>query len=235
MKNYKSEEIEKKIEKIETEKYMDLTDVNIGIGIPLSWPSCPSDFFDSFTAMNKLNAHVIRASSGPIQEMRNTITTRALELNCTHLIFLDADMVYPENTLLKLLSHNVDIVGALCFKRWPPFHPTIFTGDKYEMTLIDPWPENELIEVTATGTGCLMIKTEVFEKMPYPWFEFSETPEGGVVGEDVQFCYKAKELDYKIYVDTGLETEHLCQMRVNSNMYKLNKELIKHNQGNFNF
>ena len=212
-----------------------MDDVILGIGIPLSWPFCPSDFFDSFVMMDKPNpSHVIRASSGPIQEMRNVITTRALEMGCTHLAFLDADMVYPQDTLTRLLAHDKDIIGGLCFKRWPPFPPTLFEGDPYEMKLMDPYPEG-LVRVTATGTGCLLIDCKVFEEMTYPWWEFAETKEGGPVGEDVNFCYKAGELGYVIHVDTTIKIDHLCQMRVNENIWKLNKSLIETKQGNFNF
>ena len=149
-------------------------DVKMAIGIPLSWDYVPSDFFDSCLLMNKHNAEVIRASSGPIHAMRNTIVLRALELDCTHLIFLDCDMVYPPDTITKLLAHDKEIVGALTFKRWPNFEPLCFAGEPFKMTQIDPLPE-ELFKVIATGTGCLMIKTHVFENMDYPCFFRADT------------------------------------------------------------
>lgn len=207
--------------------------LKIGLGIPLSWPFCHSDFFDSFTVMEKLQGHVIRASSGPICEMRNNIVVRALELGCTHLMFLDADMIYPPDTIPRLLAHDKHICGGLCFKRWPPFIPTLFVGDKYEMTLMDPYPEG-LVKVTATGTACLLIDTDVFKQMAEPWFSF-ERLESGPVGEDVGFCYKAGDLGYEIYVDTTVKTEHLCTVRVSENFYRLNQKLQKHNKAAFTF
>lgn len=206
-----------------------MKDVKLGIGLPISWPYVPSDFFDSFIMMNKPPTfQIIRAASGPIDEMRNRIVSRALELELTHLMFLDADMVFPENTILDLLAHDVSICGALCFKRWPPFSPTLFIGEKYEMKLLDPWP-NGLVEVTATGTGCLLINTDVFIDMKPPWFEFTVNKNDDIVGEDIGFCYKAGDLGYKVHVDTTVEIEHLAQMRVNTNLYKTNKSLIANN------
>ena len=204
-------------------------DVKMAIGIPLSWHYVPSDFFDSCLVMHKHNAEVIRASSGPIHEMRNTIVLRALELDCTHLIFLDADMVYPIDTITKLLSHDKDIVGALTFKRCPDFNPLCLSGEPYEMTQIDPIPE-ELFEVTATGTGCLMVKTHVFESLDFPWFKFDQH-DGHLVGEDIGFCYKAKEEGFKIYVDPTVRTEHLSQTRVDWNLYQMQKSLKKQGLG----
>ena len=173
-------------------------DIKMAIGIPLSWHYVPSDFFDSCLVMNKHNAEVIRSSFGPIHEMRNTIALRALELDCTHLIFLDCDMVYPRDTITRLLSHDKEIVGALTFKRCPDFNPLCYSGEPYKMIQIDPIPE-ELFEVTATGTGCLMIKTHVFENLEYPWFEFVNR-DGNLVGEDINFCYNAREKGFKVCI-----------------------------------
>ena len=208
-------------------------DIKMGIGIPLSWHYVPSDFFDSCLMMNKHNAEVFRAQSGPIHAMRNTITLNALNKDCTHLIFLDADMVYPCDTITKLLAHDKEIVGALTFKRWPNFEPLCFSGEPYKMTQIDPIPE-ELFEVTATGTGCLMIKIHVFENLDYPWFEF-DNYDGKPVGEDINFCYKAREKGFKVHVDPTVRTEHLSQTRVNWNLYQIQKDMLKQGLKGFSF
>jgi hypothetical protein len=239
----------------------------LGIGIPLTWSHVPSDFFDSCLVMNKHGAEIIRASSGPIHAMRNTIALRALEMDCSHLIFLDADMVYPPDTITRLLEHDLDIVGALTFKRWPNFEPLVFEGEPYNMTLVErteiinksfkektligrarqflgflpstrkvavkTLPEG-LVKVTATGTGCLLIKTTVLETLGCPWFEFSHH-DGKPVGEDINFCYNAGKAGYDIYVDTTVRTEHLAQTRVNWNLYQLNKKMMEQGVGSFNF
>jgi len=208
-------------------------DIKLAIGIPLSWNYVPSDFFDSCLLMNKHNAEIIRASSGPIHEMRNAIAMRSLELDCTHLIFLDADMVYPPDTITRLFSHDKDIVGALTFKRWPNFEPLLFDGEPFKMTLIDPIPEG-LVRVTATGTGCLLVKTSVFEHIEYPWFEFGSN-NGKPVGEDINFCYMAGEAGFGIYVDTTIRTEHLCNTRVNWNLYHMQKDMLSQGLKGFSF
>lgn len=211
-------------------------DVVLGIGIPLSWPYCHSDFFDSFVIMEKpCISHVIRANSGPIDEMRNICVTRALEMGCTHVLFLDADMCYPTDTIRKLLVADKDIVGALCFRRWPPFSPCLFDGEPYRIMCMHDYPEDQLIRVTATGTGCLLIKAAVFETVGYPFFKFGSTPDGGPLGEDIGFCYKAKEAGFEIWVDTSCKTDHITMMRVNENLWKMNRALQESKQGKFRF
>jgi GT2 family glycosyltransferase len=210
-------------------------EVRLAIGIPLSWPFCHSDFFDSFTMLRKpVGTEIIRAQSGPIQEMRNTIAMQALAKECTHLLFLDADMVYPENTIESLLAVGKRLVGGLTFKRWPPFNPILYIGEPYETTFLEDVPEG-IVQVTSTGTGCLMIDCTVFDEIEYPWFEFDKTKENHPVGEDINFCYKAGEKGIKIYVDCDVKTEHLTQVRVNESLWYLNRKLMKQGLRGFGF
>ena len=206
----------------------------LAIGIPLSWNYVPADFFDSMMLMDKHGAEIIRASSGPIHEMRNNIVVKALQLGCTHIMCLDGDMVYPPDTITRLLAHNVEIVGALTFKRFPNFEPLLFAGEQHNMWLMDPIPDG-LVEVTATGTACLLIKTSVFDKVDYPWFEFINDKEANRVGEDINFCYNASNAGIPIYVDTTIRTEHLASTRVNWNLYHLQKDMLANGHTGFSF
>jgi len=207
--------------------------MRLALGIPLNWNYVPSDFMHSLLMMDKHGAQVIRGESGPIHAMRNAIVLEALSLECTHLLFLDADMVYPPDTISRLLEHDKDIVGAMTFKRLPNFDPILFTGDHYKMTPIDPIPDG-LVEVTATGTGCLLIKTSVFDVMEMPWFEFG-MHDNKPVGEDIAFCYRAGDAGFKIYVDTTVRTEHLTMTRVNYNLWAMQQDMLNQGLKGFSF
>jgi len=60
-----------------------------------------------------------------------------------------------------------------------------------------------LIEIQGVGMASTLIKREVFEKTPKPWF----FPEPNL-GEDLAFCIRAKEQGFKIYCDTNLICGH---------------------------
>jgi len=207
--------------------------MKLALGIPLSFPFCHSDFIDSWTLMimealnNGLDIAVIRCSSGDIAEMRNSIVFDAQKKECTHLLFLDTDMIYPVDTIQRLLEHDLDIVGALTFKRYPPFNPIMMTGEKYRLKYIYPYDEG-LVPVVATGTGCLMINMKVFDKVNKPWFEFIKGDGKPPVGEDVGFCYKAGDAGFDIYVDTTIKTIHICMMGVDETLCKLNHSMMDH-------
>jgi len=203
----------------------------LAIGIPLSWPFCHSDFIDSWTLLimralnNGLNIEVIRTSSGDIGDMRNTIVEEAQKKECTHLLFLDTDMIYPVDTIERLLAHDLDIVGALTFKRYPPFNPIINVGEQYKMKYMYPYPEG-LIKVTATGTGCLLINMKVFNKLEKPYFKFRKV-KGKDVGEDIGFCYKAGDAGIDVYVDTTVKTIHICMVGVDETLCRLNHQMME--------
>jgi hypothetical protein len=74
---------------------------------------------------------------------------------------------------------------------------------------------NPLVEVDYSGFGFILIKKGIIEKMEYPWFrpQMTEYEKDGIQiqdisMEDVAFCLKAKELGYKILIDTTIRVGH---------------------------
>lgn len=200
---------------------MKITNFKLGIGIPLSFPSIPSAFFDSFITLDTGPFVYLRSSAGPIDEMRNNIVKQALESQCSHLIMMDTDQVYDPTTIKRLLSHKLPVVGCLVYRRYPPFDPLMLRGDVSHYQTVAEWEPGELVEVDATGTGCLMFETSIFRKMPMPWFRFRTSEDGSVVGEDIGLCSDLRAAGYKIYVDTSIPCGHLSQMVINEGTWKL--------------
>jgi predicted peroxiredoxin len=141
---------------------------------------------------------------------------------------LDTDQVYPRDTLTKLLSHEVDIAGVLVHKRWAPFNPVMLRGTlgKYIIVEDEEMYSGDLVEVDATGTGCLLFDMRVFDKVKYPWFKFSVINEKPV-GEDIYFCSKARQSGVRIFVDTSIEVGHLTTMEVNKTLHLIATNLTK--------
>lgn len=180
----------------------------------------PSAFFDSFIAAEKPEWVYLRSSAGPIDEMRNNIVREAIQSGCSHLIMMDTDQVYHPGTIPKLLSHKLPIVGCLVYRRYPPFDPLMLSGKINNYQTIKEWEPESLVEVDATGTGCLMFDINVFKDMPDPWFYFRKS-DNGAVGEDIGFCSDLRAKGYKIYVDTSIPAGHLSQMVINEGTWKL--------------
>ena len=198
-----------------------ITNFKLGIGVPLSYDSIPSAFFDSFITMEKPDYTYFRSSAGPIEAMRNDIAKQALMTRCTHLIMMDSDQEYHVKTITRLLSHRLPVVGCLVYRRYPPFDPLMLKGKLGSLQTIREWEPESLVEVDITGTGCILFETSVFRELPYPWFRFRTGPEGLVVGEDFGICHDLRERGYKIFVDTSVPAGHLTKMVVNEGTWKL--------------
>src|SRR5271170_1557842 len=64
---------------------------------------------------------VINCKGSIIAVVRNQCVAAARLIKATHVLFLDSDMVFPLDTMKRLLKHDKDIVGALYAARRPPF------------------------------------------------------------------------------------------------------------------
>lgn len=205
---------------------MRISNFHLAIGIPLSFPMVPATFFYSFAHMDKTPTYtLLHADNGPVDTLRNDLVDSALNIGATHIIMLDTDMDYHPQTIPKLLSHKLPVVGALCYRRYPPFDPIMLRGKLGNYESIDEWQDGELVEVDATGAGCLMFDTSVFRKMPKPWFKFRHLKSGEGIGEDIGFCSDLKEAGYRIFVDTSVPSGHLTTLCVNDATYRLYKSV----------
>lgn len=201
---------------------MKISNFKLAIGIPLNFPWVPSSFFHSFIQMDRPDfTYIYEDSSGPIHALRNNIVEKAIQSGATKLLMCDVDQVYHPDTVTKLLSHNLPIVGALVHRRYPPFDSLMMrkikvdeSTDRYDS--IDEWEDGELIEVDATGAGCIMYDMAVFRKMPNPWFKSRYNPDGSPIGEDFGFCEDLKMAGYRIFVDTSVPAGHLANMIINT-------------------
>src|SRR3990167_4621366 len=65
---------------------------------------------------------------GPIIPLnREVIAEIAQQMNCTHLLFVDSDMVFPTDAAQKLLEHDKDIIGVNYNMRQFPLKSTVKT------------------------------------------------------------------------------------------------------------
>lgn len=92
----------------------------------------------------------------------------------THVLFMDDDIVPPKDALAKLLGHKKDIIAGLCTKRADPPIPNMRTCYENEggvfFKCISHWPEDQLMEVGAVGTGMMLISRTALEQIADAYF-----------------------------------------------------------------
>lgn len=140
---------------------------------------------------------------------RNTIARMAIDEGYDALWFMDDDHAWAPTLPEQLLSWNLPLVVPICLIRTPPFTPVTFTDEvdaangKYLPAYLPDMPNEGLIELAAGGCAGMLIRREVLEKVPEPWFEY------GHVSEDLRFCEKAKEAGFTLYADLSARLGHV--------------------------
>lgn len=173
-----------------------------------------SDFFHSFRQLKRpANVRESYIKGTLIAKQRNELVKG---MKGDWLLFIDSDMTFPADALLRLLDHNLDIVGGLCFKRVPEYNPTIYqkVPGQFKWNWIQDYPRESLFEVDGTGSAFLLIKKKVFDAIPYPWYEYN-----GEVSEDLYFCHKAKQAGFKIHIDSSVKIGHLGMQPVDEKFF----------------
>ena len=147
-----------------------------------------------------------------VDQVRNLIADWVVN-GFDYLFSVDSDIAFPTDTLVKLLSHDKDVVSGLYIQRKPGEHileiyESNTTGGINNMPY-GKLKERSLVEVAGCGFGCVLVKAEVFKVIGYPQFKYhSAISHSNTVSEDVYFCNKAKENGFKIWADPSILCRH---------------------------
>ena len=179
----------------------------IAIGVPtnrLVKPKTAQSLLD-LVAYSEHDYKILVSSRGyNTSENRNWIATQAVNSGCDYLFFVDDDQVFPPETLEELLLCEKDIVGGV--------YKTKYEVQEDVCEYLDDERPQGLFKVKAIGTGCLLIKTDVFRKLPQPWFKYEWNENGSVKrSHDWIFCEDARNTGYDIWAINTLPIKHLGQ------------------------
>lgn len=148
-----------------------------------------------------------------IFDQREKMAREALKEGADYILWIDADMRFPKTTIETLLKHDKPIVGVNATTRLAPVKGTAKMLHIDEEKKENTWEtlvskgKTGLEQVTAVGCGVMMVKREVFENTPKPWFWFHQIPGEKLLGEDVYFCVKAFDAGYETYLDHDLSQQ----------------------------
>jgi hypothetical protein len=160
-----------------------------------------------------------------ISRARNTLTAKFLHnKESTHLMFIDADIGWEPWHLLVMLNADKDVIGGLYPMKSLPVKWCVNGFEGAEVS-----EDGTLQEVSKTGTGFLLIKRAVFEKLnahpatkpfmndiglpvelnPYMKTYFdTAVRENRYYSEDWTFCENWRDLGGKVWVDKRVLLKH---------------------------
>ena len=159
----------------------------------------------------------------------NALTREFLRTDLDSLFLVDDDMAFDAQDLERLRSNEAnwdyDVVFGFCTHRvWPP-KPVVMRrkeqpGLPYSLlgeAFVYPYDEivdGAVVDVDVVGLAFTLIKRHVLEAMteeygPMYSFYFSYGP--GLESDDVPFSRRARELGFKMGVDTSVKIGHIGQ------------------------
>jgi len=182
---------------------------------------------------NNLNFQVDTLSNeSNVNRARNSCAAKFLAGDATHLMFVDADIQFRAEDIVKLVAHDKDIVGGIYPQKTLPPKMVVNTLDNGRR-------EGDLVEVGTLGTGFMLIKRTVFTQMieagaqkytdaiglssvendhQFDFFNCMIDSQGRYLTEDWSFCRRWRELGGQIWADTAVALAHVGYYRFQPDM-----------------
>ena len=176
-----------------------------------------------------------------VHDARNMLCTVAFDGGFDYVMWIDSDMILPQNAITRLLnvaqSENVGMVTGLYVQRTYPTKPVIYDqldmpGPNADGRLVKriheymDYPANSVFPVAGCGFGCVLTSVPLLRKVweAYPP-AFTPLPWGG---EDIAFCYRVRQLGEKILCDSSVSCGHIGTFVYTEHMLKRGEAGEKH-------
>jgi hypothetical protein len=154
-----------------------------------------------------------------ITRARNEMTAAFLKTEWSHMMWIDSDIEFTTDEVIKLWNMNADIaVGVYAMKK-PDKQYFAAWKDGVLIKDLDQFGSKP-IEVDYAGTGFMLIKRGVIESL-IKSCEFYQGPDGevpalymtpvhngGFESEDYNFCRKAREAGFKLMMEPTVRLKH---------------------------
>jgi hypothetical protein len=140
-----------------------------------------------------------------LSKNREEAVEHMLQSGRTHILFIDSDMVFPRDTLRRLMSHDLPFVAANCTSREFPPNPTAldFNGKR-----VISKGKTGLEVVRQVGLAVALIRRDALMKLPAPRFLMDWIPQvKGYCGEDVYFSQLLNVEGFQVVIDHDLSNE----------------------------
>ena len=154
---------------------------------------------------------------------RNNIAQQAMNEQADYVLMIDNDVTVPSDALVNLLDDPKDIcLGYYAHRN----AANVYDGKTSvcrlgEFNYTQQYPALELkqlreqgqykVHIHGGGMGCALIRTELFRKFEFPWFDWVNYKDRGVLSEDLYFCEQCNKKNIPVYTDTRVACGHLLR------------------------
>jgi hypothetical protein len=201
-----------------------LSKVSLVVGIPMVGRPVTPEWALSYAALNyPFNMNIVHCpvKGMEVGEARNLIAEQAIKMKAPWLFFMDDDVAPPYHAVRSLMYNmqnwtqheKVMVVAGIYTSKMPPCEPFVFMeagGGTYWH-----WKRGQVFECGLIGTGCMLIRTEVFNYIEKPWFKTVDEVDDGSsrlartqITDDMYFCQKVTQAGFKILADGDVLPVH---------------------------
>lgn len=191
--------------------------MKVFIAVP-SMDIVPALFCQSLALLQRAGDTMIGFEVGSlVYNARNNLARQAIKAEADWVLWLDSDMVFSPDFLQRMLKvcteNDIDFLTALCFRRKPPFTPTLFDrlekvdkGASYTALMSVP---DGRFKVGGCGFAGVLLSTDVLLSVASKFGRMFDPIDG--FGEDLSFCWRARQCGYDIWCDSDIEMGHVGQ------------------------
>ena len=174
-----------------------------------------------------------------IYNSRNDLALQAITAEFDWVFWLDSDMVFQQDILVRMLDvarkNDLDFLSGLYFRRTAPYSPVAFDHLEVNEDGECEWSEFEelpqsLFEVGGCGFGCVLIKVSVLDAVREKYADMFMPI--AHMGEDLSFCWRARQLGYKIWMDPTIILGHVGYSVINRKFYESYKSVQEREEAN---
>lgn len=176
----------------------------------------PTEFVKCLTALvqrldhDGMNVDVKFITGTLVYAARDKLAIHAIQHLYTHVLWLDADMVFDDELLYDLQFAHKDFVSGIARSRRPPYVSCLFS-DLNRIERIEQYP-NDTFRVAGCGFACVLIKTDILAAVRQHYNTcFLPTAD---MGEDLAFCQRATSLGYSIWAEPAAKVGHLGHITI---------------------
>lgn len=174
---------------------------------------CLTDAWNRLIVPAGVRSQIIEIWGLEVTKARNFAVEQTLKMGATHLLFIDDDVIAPNNALMKLwtLMQEKDalVTSGLYYKKVEPLECP-FEDEKGEITI-----EGVQVADKICGMGFCLINIEgVTDKVPLPLFHAFGAPDGfWSMGEDAFFTQNLVHYTEEApLVDTSIKCLHVDKL-----------------------
>lgn len=168
-----------------------------------------------------------------IDRARNACVKKFLESDCTDLLFVDADLVFDNNAMEKIIKYDRPIVaGSYRLKQIFEHYPVVIDFDRENKNCKEE--ETGLVWVHSAPTGFMRIQRRVFEELEVHYKPIADTHgmipffetgmrifnDGQWWGEDTAFCRKWTDMGGDVMVEPRLTFTHIGSREYKGNFHE---------------